>query len=91
MAPFDGLLARRVDVGDDEDVGLVECAGELVEKQLGARVAVGLKGDDDAAIEAALGSVERGFDLGGVVAVVVDDHHVAAPPVAFERRLSQRP
>ena len=45
---------------------------------LRARVAVRLEGDDDAPVEAALRGVERRLDLGRVVAVVVDDHHVAA-------------
>ena len=47
-------------------------------RSLRARVAVRLERDDDAAVEAALRGVERRLDLGRVMAVVVDDHHVAA-------------
>ena len=59
-------------------------------RRLRARVAVRLERDDDAAVEAALRGVERRLDLGGVVAVVVDDHHVAALAALRERRLPER-
>ena len=86
----DGRLAGRVDVGDDEHVGLVEGARELLEERLRARVAVRLEGDDDAAVEARLRGVERRLDLGGVVAVVVDDHHVAGLALASVRLAEHR-
>ena len=60
------------------DVGLVEGPGELVEEKVCARVPVGLERDHHAPVEAPLSGVEGGFDLGGVMAIVVDNHHVAA-------------
>jgi len=47
-----------------------------------------LESHDDAAIEAALGRVEGCLDLGGVMAVVVDDHDVALLSVARARGLA---
>ncbi len=58
-----------------QNVGLVEALGEVVEEVLRARVPVRLERHDDAAahrrVRAARG-LERGVDLGRVVAVVVD-------------------
>ena len=85
----DWLFARRVHVGDEKDVGLVERAREIVEEELGARVPVGLEGDDDAPVESALGCIEGRLDLGGVVAVVIDDDDVAGLAVFREERLAQ--
>src|SRR5262249_44759706 len=46
----DGLLARGVHVGQEQDVGLVEGAAELVPQELRPRVAVGLEEDERAAV-----------------------------------------
>jgi hypothetical protein len=68
--PGDGVLAGRVDLRQDEDVGLVERRGEL-RHQLGqAGIAVGLEDGHDAAVEAPLRGLERRLDLGRVVGVV---------------------
>ena len=39
----DGLLAGGVDVGQDEDVGLIEGTAEIVPEMLGARIAMRLE------------------------------------------------
>jgi hypothetical protein len=77
-------FARGIDVGDNDHVGLVEGARELVEQIAGARVAVGLKGDDDAAVVGALSGVERGFDFSRMMAVVVDQRD--APRLSHDRK-----
>ena len=69
----DGLLARRVDVHDDDPVRLVECGEELLEQVLGARVPVGLEHADHPAAERRLGRGQCRADLGGMMAVVVHD------------------
>ena len=59
-------------------VRFVERARELAHEIARARVTVRLERDDDAAIlEPGARAGERGADLGGVVAVVVDDHDAA--------------
>ncbi len=67
-----GRFAGRVDVGDDQDVGLVERAGEPVEQIAGSRVAMGLEGHHDAAPKGALRGIEGCLDLGGMMTIVVD-------------------
>src|SRR5439155_18347417 len=58
------LLARGVNIRDQEHVGIVEGAGKLVHQIVRARVAVRLKQDDDAPVWCAdARSAERGFDL----------------------------
>src|SRR5690606_34028713 len=71
-------LAGGVDVGEDDEVGGVEAGGEAVEVGAHAAVAVGLEHGDEAPVGVAGARAgEGGADLGGVVAVVVDDHDVA--------------
>src|SRR5262245_39149568 len=65
-------LAGGVDIGNDQQIGLIESAGELLPEVLGAGVAVRLKKHKKAVELAAAGSLQRGFDFGWVVAVVVD-------------------
>ena len=75
---LDGLLARGVDVGHEQHVGLVEGAAELVPERLRARVAVGLEEHHrpPRARPRAQG-LEGDPDLGGVMAVVVHHEHAA--------------
>src|SRR5262249_18350757 len=48
----DRLLTRRVDVQDDEDVGLVEGGEELLAQVMGARIPMRLKYGDEPTLEA---------------------------------------
>src|SRR6266481_479983 len=68
----DGRFAGGVDVQQRKDVGLIEGAAEIVPKMLGARVAMGLKEHQQSIELAAAGGFERGTNLGGVMAVIVD-------------------
>src|SRR6266566_2719244 len=83
-------LARGVDVHDDEDVGLVERGQEIVPQVLRPRVAVWLEHRDHAPVEPRLGGGEGRADLGGVMAVVVDDEHVAGGAPDLEAPLHPR-
>ena len=73
----DGLLAGGVDGEDADGVGVSECAGELVHKVEGTGVAVGLEDDVNLAVAALAGGGKGGANLGGVMAVVVDDGDAA--------------
>jgi len=71
---LDRLLAGGIDVGEEDDVGGTEGAGERFSEIAGTAEEVGLEGGDDAAVgERRTGGVESGGDLGRVVGVVVDD------------------
>ena len=89
MTPGIGRLAGRIDLGQDEDVRLVEGRGELVHEMGEPRVAVGLEDGDQAPRPAALGGVERRLDLGRMMAVVLDDHDV--PDRGLELEAPARP
>src|SRR5581483_7433669 len=78
---LDGLLRRRINIQHVDHVGQMKRAAEVVEQMLGAGVAVRLENRDHAMEVALAGGGERGADLGGVVAVIVDDRdavHFAA-------------
>ena len=72
----DRFFAGGVDVEQVKLVGISEGCGELGHQVAGAGVAVRLEEDVDAGEAAVAGGAEGGEDLGGVVAVVVDDGDV---------------
>ena len=85
------VFARRVDVGDEEHVGVVEGARELVHLVLRPRVAVRLEEDDDAAAgRAYLRRGERRLDLRRVVPVVVNHQHARLLALELEAAVSVR-
>src|SRR5262245_62734504 len=65
-------LAGGVDLGEQQQVGVVERAEEVVEEIARARVAMRLKHYQEPACEALARSTQRGPDLLRVVSVVVD-------------------
>ncbi len=78
---LDGLLARGIDVEDDERVGIAEGLGEIVHQLLRSAIAVRLENDMNFAIAALLCGGKGGTDFGRVMAVVVDhtDSSARAP------------
>src|SRR5262245_46427899 len=77
---WDRRLTRRIDVGHDQNVGVVERCQELVVQVKCPRVAVGLEGDDAPAGEALARRGQGRPDLRRVMAVVVhqqDPRHLA--------------
>src|SRR5712672_2048477 len=72
----DGRLAGSVDVGDNQNVGLVERAREFVPEMLRARVAVRLEKHQETIELADARGFQGGADLGRVMAVVVDHGNV---------------
>ena len=74
----DRALARGVDVGHRDVVGRGESASQLAREVTRARVEVRLEEHPQAPLAEALANrLDRGGDLARVVAVVVDDRHVA--------------
>src|ERR1700739_472733 len=89
----DRRFTGRIDVGEDQQVGLIEGTAELVPEMLRTRVAMGLEKNQQTVELAAASSFERGANLRRVVAVVVDDRdvvdgtfYVEAAPDASEIR-----
>src|SRR5574342_1057028 len=75
MDPGDRRFARRIDVGHDQHVGVVEGRQELVMQVERPSVAVGLEHDNASAREALAGGGQGRADLRRVMTVVVDDQH----------------
>ncbi len=73
----DGRFAGGVDVGQDQHVGLIEGAAEIVPKVLRARVAMRLKEHQQAVVAAAARRFERGANFHRVMAVIVDQGNAA--------------
>src|SRR5262245_60713230 len=69
-------FAGGVDVGDYEQVGLIKGAREFLPEMLRAAKTVRLKQHQQAVELAAAGGFERGLDLRGMMAVVIDDGDV---------------
>src|SRR5690349_5816436 len=72
----DGGLARRIDVGQDENVCLIEGAAEFVPKMLRARVAMRLEEHEQAIELAAAGGAKRGANFRRMMAVIVNNGDV---------------
>src|SRR5882724_5389537 len=92
---WDRRFAGRIDVREDEQVGLIECAAEFVPEMLCARVAMRLKEHEQTVKLASASGFERGANFRRVMAVVVDygdvvhcAFYVEAAPDASEIRQS---
>jgi hypothetical protein len=77
---LDRLLARRIDIGDDHHVGVVEAGGEFIEQRLQPRVAMRLHHGDDLPPGGGARGAQHGGDLDRMMAVIVEDGR--AVPVA---------
>ncbi len=80
----DRLLARGVDVGQHDLVGVLQRRPECLHQLLRARVAVRLEGDDEPPAERGARGGEHRRDLGRVMAVVVHHEHAARLAVPLE-------
>src|ERR1700736_4152893 len=77
---LDWRFARRIDLGDDDGVGIVEAGAEFLEQRLQAGEAMRLHHGDDLAVDGLPRRLEYRCDLDGMVAIVVD--HGDAVPLA---------
>ena len=73
------MLAGGVDIGDDDDVGVVEAFAEFGEQAGEPRIAMRLHDGDDLALVALglLPGLERRGDLDRMMAIIVDDGDAA--------------
>src|SRR6476660_9506644 len=73
---FDRRFARRINIHDQQNVRVVEGAGELIHEIGRPRITMRLKEHDDAATwRADAGSAQRRFNFCRMMPVVVDDRN----------------
>src|SRR6266700_288822 len=75
---FDRRLAGRIDLRDDDRIGVVEAGAELLEQRLQTGIAMRLHHGDDLAVGRFARGLQHGRDLHRMVAVIVD-HRDAVP------------
>ena len=73
-----GGFARRVNIGDDDMIGVVESRAEFVPQRLGAGIAMRLEHRQDAFAAGRARGRERGANLGRMMRVVVDEEKAIA-------------
>ena len=69
----DRRLAGRIDLGDDDRVGIVEAGTKLLKQRLQPGEAMRLHHGDDLAVGGLPRCLEHRRDLDGMMAVIVDD------------------
>ena len=84
---FDRFFRGGVNVGDEDDVGGLQDFSEIIGQRLRPGVAVRLEKDDEPLRLERAGGLERGGELGRMVAVVVDDPIVRGEIFGFEAAL----
>ena len=78
LMPGNAGLARRVNIGDDDMIGVVKGAAKFVPQRLGARITMRLKHRQDAFAAGRFRGRERGADLGRMMRVIVDEEKAIA-------------
>jgi hypothetical protein len=85
--PFDRFFRGGIDIGDEYQIGGLQDFAEIIGQRLGAGVAVRLEEHDEPLrLERARG-LQRGGELGRMVAVVIDDAVVRGEIFRFEAAL----
>ncbi len=84
--PLDGSFSRRIDVGEDDLVGRAEGRPELFHQVPGTAVAMGLEGNHDPS-SARPCCRDHGCKLGGVMPIIVNQHHTAPLATPLEAPL----
>lgn len=82
---FDRCLTRRIDIGEEEYICIIECFGKLLLQKLRAGIAVRLEGADDAVIACLSRCFQSRFDLCRMVCIVID-----YPEIIFSGFVSKR-
>src|SRR5712672_2603442 len=90
----DGRFAGGIDINERKNIGLIESAAEIGPEVLGAAETMRLKEHQEAIELAATGCFERGANLGGVMAVVVNhgdvvDHSLDVKAAADAGKLNE--
>jgi len=73
---LDGRFTRRIDIGYDQLVCLVETAVKILREISNAGKPMGLKNGDKPTPPATFGGAEGCFDLPGMMTVIVDDEDI---------------
>src|SRR5262249_23495708 len=71
--PGNRWLARRIDIRDPQPIALVKTACELIEQMERARITMRLKCNQQSSRVEPAQRAQGGFDLGRVMAIVVED------------------
>ncbi len=69
----DRIFARAVDLGDADDIGLIETGAEIIKQRMQPRIAMRLMHRDHAAFAGLTRGAQHGGDFHRVMAVIVDD------------------
>ncbi len=77
-------FARRVNVGHDDAVGVIESAPELAPQRLGPRIAMRLKHGQNAITSGGFRGRERRANLGGMMRVIVHEQEAIALVLDFK-------
>ncbi len=70
---FYPIFSCRVDIGEDEDVGVVKSSEKIFEQGLRSRITMRLKYRNDSFLLTCSCRLERGHDLYGVMAIIIHD------------------
>jgi len=71
IGAFDRRLAGGINIGDDDRIGVVEAARELIEKRVKARIAMRTARPRYLAFGRSAGGAQHGGDLDRMMAVIV--------------------
>ena len=78
VIPGNGRLTRRINVGDDDVIGVVECRAKFDAQRFGPRIAMRLKHRQHAFATGGFGGRERGADLRRMMGVIIDEQKALA-------------
>src|SRR5580693_9185552 len=84
------MLTRRIDLGEHQNVRVIECAAKIVPQKLRARVAVRLKQNQQTLVSASASRFERGTNLGGMMTVIVNQRNACIHTLHFEAAADAR-
>src|SRR5262249_12179641 len=77
-------LARRINIGDDDAIGLIKGGAKLIAQRLGARVAMWLKHCQHPLASGRTRCRQGGADFRGMMRVIVDQQKAVASVLDFE-------
>src|SRR5512139_3034318 len=72
---FDAIFSCRINIGKDEDIGVIKGSEKIFEQGLRPRVAVRLKYRDDPLRPTGSRRLERGHNLYWMMAVIIHDEN----------------
>ena len=82
--PFDRCLTRRIDIGEEEYICIIECFGKLLLQKLRAGIAMRLEGTDDTVIACLSRCFQGCFDLCRMMCIVIYDGDIIDRSLVFK-------